>query len=877
MDQHYLASLFAPKSVAVLYDQATPPETLELLTARMSRSDKIKTWFLDHDGENWPDEPHQIDSAIIATGPDRTEAAIEDAARRRAKAAVVLTTGIAQAKFDDLRRTALRLGVSLLGPSSMGMQCPGIGLDASLLSRTAKPGRIALVSQSGALASAILDWADVYPMGFSAVVTLGNEIEVDLAQVLDYLAFDVQTQSIIVYLECIRDARSFMSAMRAAASVKPVIVLKAGRNARDPHDPLTHSSALIGANAIIDTALRRAGAVRVQYLVQLFSTARVLTARRRPTGRRVAILSNGRGPALLAQDLLRDEGYDIVKLTADTVEQMKARRPDLDVNNPLNLRTDAQAQAYADAIELIAHDKQVDGLLVIHTPTGTSDEQAIAEAVAKAGAPLEKAIFGCWMGEQTTREQRGWLSQQGIPSFRTPEAALDAMMNVATFYANQQLAQQVPPPLSNSGQPDIEGARMIVEAALAEKRRVLTEMESKALLSAFHIPVATTVVARNANEAVMIAQQVGFPVALKINSSDIPHKSEVGGVVLGLRSGAEVRSEFNELLTRVRHARPDARIDGVAVQAMVQMDQAREVFVGVKKDPLFGPVITFGAGGTMVELIRDRATELPPLNSFLALRLIERTRVASRLGANGTQPAANLEAIEQLLVRVSEMICELPSIKELDINPVLVDNTGAIAVDARVVVENAPPMSRGRYSHLAILPYPSYLHWEYPLPDGSSYNIRPIRWEDSLRLQEMVRALSEESRYFRFISNIRELPPRLLVRYTQIDYHRDMALVAVVEDADHEEKIIGVARYMLKPDGESCEFAIVISDEWHGRGLGSRLMNALIDVGAGNGLRLMEGYVLAQNSNMLKLMSHVGFSIHPDPDDPTMRIVKRPL
>jgi acetyltransferase len=426
---------------------------------------------------------------------------------------------------------------------------------------------------------------------------------------------------------------------------------------------------------------------------------------------------------------------------------------------------------------------------------------------------------------------------------------------------------------------------MLIESVLSERRQVLTEMESKALLGAFHVPVTRTVIARSPTEAIVVAEQIGFPIAMKISSVDVTHKSDVGGVVLNVRNAAEVRAQYNEILASVRRARPEARIDGVTLQAMRRAKFGREVYVGVFRDPLFGPVIAFGAGGNRIEVVRDTTLEFPPLNRFLARRMIERTRVAESLGEFRGAPPIDFEQLETLLVRVSEMVCELPWIAEMDVNPVIADQDGVVAVDARIVVDPAIGASPKRYAHLAILPYPADLVQVRSSPDGQFYTIRPIQPEDADRLQAFVRSMSDESRYFRFISTLAELTPKMLVRYTQVDYDRELALVAVVgpETAlagsaePQEERIVGVVRYLLNPDRDTCEFAVAIADDWQGKRLGSTLMRAIVEAARAKGLKRIEGYVLAANAKMLGLMSYLGFSIQTDREDPTMKIVSMSL
>jgi acetyltransferase len=488
------------------------------------------------------------------------------------------------------------------------------------------------------------------------------------------------------------------------------------------------------------------------------------------------------------------------------------------------------------------------------------------------------------MGDEKVTAARTILFKAGIPSFRTPEAAVDAFNHVSLFHRNQQLLRQVPPPLSQLAKPDLEGARILIESVLAERRKVLTEMESKALLSAFHIPVTKTILARSATEAMLVANQLAYPVALKVDSADIPHKSDVQGVVLNITSAAGVRDGWQDMMARVAQLRPDAKINGVTVQNMSGKPLGRELFIGITTDELFGPVISFGVGGVMIELIADRAIELPPLNQFLAHRLIDRVRSADLLGAWRGAAPVNRDALEQILLRVSEMVCALPQLREMDINPVIVDEDGALVVDARIVVDHSPA-EPGNYEHLAISPYPSDKEMEWPLRDGRKYTVRPLHPHDAEMLQELVRKLSPESRYFRFVSSMRELSDRMLAKFTLIDYDREMALVAIYrERVPHDdgsfseiEKIIGVSRYVTNPDKSTCEFSLLIADDFAGQGLGTRLMLSIIEMARSRGLAYIEGLVLNNNHNMIRLMRSLDFEVKKYEEDPDFRLCVKAL
>ena len=826
--------------------------------------------------------PGPVDLALVATPPETIPQVIEDCGRRGVRAAAILTAGLSDAipggaqLAAETVSAARRHGVRLLGPNSIGLMRPALGLNATFASSRAQAGPVALVAQSGALVSAVLDWADTDEVGFSSVVSLGNKLDVDFADVLDFLTLDAATESIVLYIEGIRSARKFMSALRAAARTKPVIVLKAGRERAGERAAQTHTRSLAGRDDVFDAALRRAGAVRVRTFVQLFSAAKCLSSRYRPAGNHLAVVTNGGGPGVMAADWANEINIELPPLSPQTFARLeRVLPPAWSRDNPVDLLEDADVGRYREAIEACLEDPAADGLLVILAPQSMTEPTEIARSLAAATRRHTKHVFACWMGDRRVQEARALLAEERIPVFRTPEPAVEAFANVTSFYQNQKLLMQVPGPLAHHDAPDVEGARMLIEAALAEGRAALTETESKALLAAFRIPVAQTTVAQSAAQAVTIAQQIGFPVAMKVSSSDIGHKAAAGGVRLNVGGAAEARAAHDEILRAARAAQPQARIDGVAIQPMVVKPRGREVLLGLFTDPLFGPVVAFGAGGADVELIADRAVALPPLNGLLVRSLISRTRLGRRIAAQGGE--AELAAIEGVLLRVSEIACELPWVREMDINPLIVDADGIIAVDARVVIAPLPPANAAdRYAHMAVYPYPTHLTRRWVMSDGVTVSIRAIRPEDAESEKAFVRSLSEESRYFRFISALHELSDRMLVRFTQIDYDREMALVTLAGNGGAETQI-GVARYAIDPDGESCEFAIVVADEWQGKGIGSRLMQALIDAARDKGLKHMRGLVLHENTKMLALMKSLGFEIRTDPEDPALKLVVKPL
>ncbi len=892
MDKHFLSALFSPASIVVFAGKPEDPESQTPQAKVLHQAITAQRFtgtltFLDiHSTGTLADlAMARADLAIIALPADEVAAALEIAGRIKCHAALVISSGIDAILAADLHKIATRDGIYLLGPNCLGFQRPQLQLNASVAGDLATPGPLALVSQSGALTSSILDWAKKNAVGFSTVVSLGPNTAVDMAQVLDFLASDAQTHSIVVYLEGITNARRFMSALRAAANAKPVVVLKAGRKAAGNRAALTHSGTIVGSDDVFDAALRRAGAVRVRSFVALFSAAKCLASRYKPVGKRLAVVTNGGGPGVLAADWVSEINLELGRLTPEQALALKPVMPALATfTDLLDLSEDAGPEQYRAAIEALSKAPQIDGILVIYSPKMGADGDAVASAIAGFNRHVSKPLLTCWMGDATVGDARMILNDANIPTFRTPEAAVGAFGNIASFYQNQQLLQQTPPPLSDLSKPDVEGARLLIESVLAERRKVLTEMESKALLAAFHIPVTKTILARSANEAIMIATQLGFPVALKIDSPDISHKSDVQGVALNILNATSVRDTYLDMIQAVTKLMPNARINGVTIQNMSNQKRGREVCVGLVTDAPFGPVIAFGAGGTMIELINDRTMELPPLNQFLARRLIERSRVAETLGMWRGAPAVDMEALEQILLRVSEMVCELPQLREMDINPIIVDESGALAVDARIVVENAAPSVR-HYNHLAILPYPSQHEQLCMLAGGGEYVVRPVHPDDATMLQAFVRGLSPESRYFRFVSSMQELPATMLSRFTLIDYDREMALVALITEETKDAqgntvestRIVGVSRYITNPDRASCEFSLVVADEFKGKGLGSRLMLSIMDFAREKGLTEIEGLVLANNPNMLKLMRGLGFAVKSFPEDPDFKLVTHHL
>lgn len=825
----------------------------------------------------------RVDLAVIATPAATVADIIRDCAEAETRNAIVLTAGFGDGDSgggklaSDLLDTARRGGVRLLGPNCVGLERPWLGLNATFLASKTPKGGLALISQSGALCSAISDWAEPHHLGFSALVSLGNSLDVDFGDALQFLSNDPKTSAILLYVEGVRDAKSFLSSLKRATQSKPVVVLKTGRHNQSSHAAHTHTGALIGDDDVFDAALSRAGAVRVQGFGQLFAAAEILSANKRAAGNRLGIITNGGGAGVLAADRAGDLGIDLPEPSEKTLAALDATLPAYwSRGNPVDILGDATPDDYAHAVTAAIADPSFDGILVMLTPQAMTDATEAAKAVAKA-VPKgnRKPVIACWMGETAVAEGRQFLSEKGLPDFSTPEHAVEAFSYLAQHDRNRRLALETPGPLSEDNHHDVEGTKMMVEAALSDGHRMLADIEAKAVLRAFGIPINITIHAATASEALIAAETVGFPVAMKVNSPQITHKSDVGGVRLGIANAADVKTEFRDILVKAGEARPDAEIRGVSVETMAHAEDTRELFVGVSRDPVFGPAILFGAGGTMVEILEDRAVTLPPLNEVLARRLIDRTKVSRLLEAFRERPAVDSAAVIDVLLRISDLVCEVPEIVELDINPLLAGPKGVVAVDARMVIAR-PPAKDGPYDHVAIHPYPRHLVSRHHLSDGTSLVVRPIRSEDADSEATFVRELSDEAKRFRFMGTINELSREMLVRFTQIDYRREMALVAMVEQAG-KPKQVGVARYIINPDNTTCEFAIVVSDDVQHQGIGTTLMKDLMNAARDHGLTGIEGTVLKGNASMRHLMNELGFSESRLLDDPDVVLVERLL
>ncbi|MEO8145590.1 MAG: GNAT family N-acetyltransferase [Betaproteobacteria bacterium] len=810
--------------------------------------------------------PQPPELAVLVTPARTVPGILEEAGAAGVRAAVVLTSGFGEtgaagrALQAEALAAARKHGLRLLGPNCLGLMRTDAGLNATFSPVPALPGRLALLSQSGAICTAILDWAHASGVGFSSVVSLGAAADVDFGELLDFLVADPDTDAVLMYVEGIREARRFISALRAAARAKPVVVLKVGRYASGTRAAASHTGALMGSDAVFDAALRRGGAVRVRTYAQLFAAARLLGTVKFPAGERLAIITNGGGPGVMAADSATENGVPLAQLSKETIAALDLKLPaQWSRGNPIDIIGDAPPQRFADATSAALADPGVDALLVMYSPVAVTPPEAAAQAVAGAIAGSRKPVIAAWLGDISPNRTRSFLEDQGLPNFYTPENAVEAFSFLCAYRRNQAQLLEAPGALSGAVldvTPDLSAATAIRDAALSAKRTILTEHESKAVLAAFGLPVPRTIIAADRTAAVAAAGALGYPVALKIHSPDITHKSDVGGVRLNLQNAEMVASAFDDMVHHVRALQPAARIEGAAVQPMLRFPHAREVLVGVATDPVFGPAISFGAGGVAVEALRDTALALPPLNEVLARELMGRTQISRLLAQHRDIPAVDAGALVAILEGVSRMVCALPWLKEMDLNPVIAHPGGAVIADARVVIDPARLQAPPRYGHMAIHPYPSELEGELTLRDGSRLLLRPIRPEDAALEKRFFEGLSEKSRYQRFLNQMAQLPPSLLARFTQLDYDRELALVAL---APGNGEFVGVGRYAPNADGETAEFALTVADAWQGKGVGRALLERLCDCARSAGYRTLFGNILNANQDMLGLAARLGF------------------
>ena len=821
------------------------------------------------------DLPITPDLALICTPPQTVPELVDELGRRGTKGVVIITAGFGEgdsAAGKELMQRTLDAArphlVRIVGPNCVGIVVPHYGLNASFVHLNPLKGDLAFVTQSGAIATAVVDWATNRGIGFSHVVSLGDMSDVDFGDMIDYLAADQNTRGILMYVESVTDARKFMSAARAAARSKPVIVIKAGRSEAAAKAATSHTGAMAGSDAVYDAAFRRAGMLRVYDLDELFDAVETLASGLRVKGDRLAIVTNGGGVGVLATESVSDEGAELAELGPDTIEKLNACLPSTwSHGNPVDIIGDAPGERYRDAMEALLPDPHKDAVLVLNCPTAVADSIDAARAVVDVVTEHRHVpILTNWLGEGAALEARRLFSSHHIPTYETPSKAVRAFMHLVRYKRNQELLMQTPPSVADDFEPDAAQAQAIIRGALDEGRDILTEPEAKNVLAAYGIPVVRTRPVRTPEEAGRAAAEFGRPVALKVLSPDITHKSDVGGVRLNLLSAEATEAAARQMLEMISHIAPDAEIDGFTVQEMADMPGAHELIVGVSDDALFGPVLLFGAGGTAVEVLKDTAIALPPINMVLAREMMSRTRVWQLLQGYRSRPAADLDAIALSLVKLSQLVTDLSEVVELDINPLFASERGVLALDARIKVRK--PVAAGT-RRLAIRPYPKTLEKMIQV-DGRDFKLRPIRPEDEPRIHEMLSKCSLEDIRLRFSAPLRQLTHEAAARLSQIDYDREMALVATVPHESGGDEVLGVSRISADPDNEFAEYGVMVRSDLKGIGLGYRLMEEIIAYARSRGIQHIFGEVLRENTTMLTMCDELGFDRRVDPDDPRL-------
>jgi len=821
--------------------------------------------------------PQAPDLAVICTPPPTLPGLIAELGQRGTRAAAVLTAGVASATdrkgrriIDLMLEAAQPHLLRILGPNCVGFLVPGLGLNASFAPVSTVSGPLAFVSQSGALVTAVLDWANSRGIGFSHFISVGDRADVDFGDLIDYLGSDPHTRAILLYVESVKTPRKFLSAARAASRNKPVIVVKTGRAPEGARAAATHSGVLAGADEVFDAAIRRAGMLRVENLLDLFVAVETLARGPRFEGDRLMVVSNGGGAGVLAADAAALGGARLADLSAATVEKLDALLPPMwSRANPVDIIGDAPVERYVETLKVLGDAKEADAILFIHAPSAIVPADAIAEACVPVVKAATRPVLSCWLGAASVEDAWRRFAQAGIASYHTPEEAVRAFVHSVTYRRNQEQLLQAPPSSRDEIAPDLGRARGLLRAALTAGQQWLTDTQGRELLTLYGIPVVETRAAPSVDAAREAAETIGYPVALKLDSPDISHKSDVRGVVLNVDSTDELRASAVAILRRAHELRPQARLEGFVVQPMVRRPNAFELLIGVANDPQFGPVIVFGHGGTAVEIVGDRAVALPPLNTALARELVSRTRIARLLAGYRDRPPVDIDAVCRVLVAVSQMVIDLPELAELDINPLLADEQGVVALAGRARVAKQD-RAHGE-ARLAIRPYPRELEEHFAWDDGEML-MRPIRPDDGERHLAFLGKLDPEDIRLRVFSSRRSIAPTELARLTQIDYEREMAFVATIAGADGQTETIGTVRAVTDPDNARAEFGVIVRSDMKGRSLGFLLMKKMIRYCRERGTGELVGDVLRENAGMLRLARALGFEVQSGEDSEFVRI-----
>ena len=822
------------------------------------------------------DIPGEVDLAIIATPAKTVPGIVEDCGKSGIKGVIIVSAGFKEVGQEgrlleeEIKRLRGKYDLRIIGPNCLGIIRPDVGLNATFLDKYPKSGKISFISQSGALGSAILDWATHENVGFNNFVSIGSMIDVDFGDLIDYFGTDPKTKSILMYIEGIADARQFMSAARHFAKTKPIIVVKSGKFSESAKAAASHTGSLSGEDSVYDAAFKRAGIVRVDEIEDLFNAAEVLGTQPLPKGKRLAIITNAGGPGVMATDSLIINGGELSKLSPKSLSKLDEVLPSFwSKANPIDLLGDAKSDRYKAAVEACLEDDGVDGLLIIYTDQAVTESELIAETVVKTLKEKNiqgKTVLTSFIGYEAVEEANRFFNANNIPTYETPEDAIKTYMYMYQYNRNLELLYETPEELSIDSAPPKRPIMNILRQAASENRETLTEDEAKRLLDYYNFPVVKTEVAKSAEEAVNLAKRIGYPVVLKILSPQITHKTDVGGVMLDLTSDAQVRESFGLMTEKAKKAYPQAEILGVTVQSMIKQE-GYEVIIGGKSDPLFGPVILFGLGGVAVELFKDYAMGLPPLNTTLARNMMAETKVFQLLKGYRNQPGVNLKLLEEILLLFSQLLIDFPQLKEIDINPLIMTEKEAYILDARVIFDKAKLGKKFEpHQHLVISPYPKKYELIWHLKDGREILFRPIKPEDEPLWLEMFQSFSEDSIRYRFFQLLKETPHEVRVRYCNIDYDREIAIVPIIKE-EGTPRILGVGRLTIEPDGKTGEIAFIVRDKWQGLGLGAKLVDYVIEIAAEKGVKRIVAIIMRQNHKAINLVEKMGFKVKKQDDD----------
>ena len=880
MNARQLHTLFNPRSIAVIGASDTPGRVgYSLFKNLISNGFAGSVYPVNPNREQIQGEkaypnmaalPHKVDLAMIATRAPTVPDMVNECIASGVLSAVVISAGFSEAGeeggrlADRVRQSVASSGMALLGANCLGFLHPKLNLNASFSRKTPLKGGIAFISQSGALCSAVLDWSVKQNVGFSYFVSVGDMLDIGFHDLIDYFGNDPETKAIVIYMETLTHARRFMSAARSFARTKPIIVLKVGRSQEGAKAALFHTGSITGNNQVFDAAFKRAGALRVGSITELFDCAKNLSMQRRPAGNRLAIVTNAGGPGVIATDALMDQWGRPADLSPETLEYLDPHMPRFwSRGNPVDMLADADARRYGTAVKACLRDRNVDGVLALLTPQAMTDAAAVAGELAGIAKTSYKTILASFMGEDDVAEGRRILGQGKIPAYEKPEDAVKSFLNMFEYQRSLKLLTETPATIPHAFTPNTGANKKLIGNIASSGRVILTAPEVREILTNYDIPMPKGGLVKNPREARALAAELGFPVVMKIVSPDIIYERDVGGIITDIQTEEEIESAYDRIMETVRSKAPDVRVLGIYLEQMIA--KRYELLIGSKKDPIFGPVIVFGMGGVAVDVFKDVTIGIPPLNMSLAQQLIDGTKISTLLKGYRGAAAVDVSAIQFLLYKFAYLVMDFPEISEMDLNPFAVDEWGCLVLDAKIILDkNLAGTPVKPFSHMVICPYPREYERTVLIRRGRPVLLRPIRPEDEPLQEEMFQTFSEETKRFRFFGPIKE-SHEMLAHYTQIDYDREIAIIAEL-NSDGRKRMAGVVRLIADPYNETAEYAIVIGDPWQGQGLGTIMTRYILEIARTRGIRKVYAYLLEDNATMLELFQKFKFTATKEED-----------